>query len=129
MILIVISDIPVMEDEKLSLQVPRVPGLQISSSLGARPSDVLAYEEEDGGGLGAMGYQQTLMYGRYSRSLGEELREEMKRQKMLEKTHRKEFRKIKNELRGRGERQDKLYSVLSFIWRHTFAQVQDLILC
>ena len=50
-------------------------------------------------GAGAMGYQQTLMYGRYSRSLGDELREEMRRQKMLEKTHRKEFRKIKNELR------------------------------
>ena len=37
-------------------------------------------------GAGAMGYQQTLMYGRYSRSLGDELREEMRRQKMLEKT-------------------------------------------
>ena len=59
-------------------------------------------------GAGAMGYQQTLMYGRYSRSLGDELREEMKRQKMLEKTHRKEFRKIKTELSGRTARQDKV---------------------
>ena len=83
--MIVISDIPVMEDEKLSLQVPRVPGLQISPSLGARPSDVLAYEEEDGGGLGAMGYQQTLMYGRYSEALGDYAREEAERQRVSEK--------------------------------------------
>ena len=63
-----------------------------------------------------MGYQQTLMYGRYSRSLGDDLREEMKRQKMLEKTHRKEFRKIKTELRGRTARQDKVqYNILSLL--------------
>ena len=91
--------------EKHSLQVPRLSGLQFTP----RPSDVLAYEDEAGAhDMGAMGYQQTLMYGRYSRSLGDELREEMKRQKMLEKTHRKEFRKIKSELRGRTARQDKV---------------------
>ena len=74
--------------EKDSLQVPRLSGLQFTP----RPSDVLAYEDDNGASdTGAMGYQQTLMYGRYSRSLGDELREEMKRQTMLEKTHRKEL--------------------------------------
>ena len=95
--------------EKQSLQVPRLSGLQFTP----RASDALAYEDDRGADdMGAMGYQQTLMYGRYSRSLGDELREEMKRQKMLEKTHRKEFRKIKTELRGRTEREDKVCSLL-----------------
>ena len=100
--------------EKHSLQVPRLSGLQFTP----RPSDVLAYEDDTGANdMEAMGYQQTLMYGRYSRSLGDELREEMKRQKMLEKTHRKEFRKIKTELRGRTARQDKVqYNILTSDW-------------
>ena len=46
-----------------------------------------------------MGYQQTLMYGRYSRSLGDQVREEAKRQKSVEKRRRKEYRRRKRELR------------------------------
>ena len=55
--------------------------------------------EEDEEGVGAMGYQQTLMYGRYSRSLGDQIKEEAKRQQLVEKRRRKEYRKRKKELR------------------------------
>jgi hypothetical protein len=48
---------------------------------------------------GAMGYQQTLMYGRYTRSLGDQIKEEAKRQKVVEKMRRKENKKRKQELR------------------------------
>ena len=41
---------------------------------------------------GAMGYQQTLMYGRYSKSLGEEVK---KRQKIVEKLRVKEMNRRK----------------------------------
>merc|ERR1719187_277092 len=50
-----------------------------------------------------MGYQQTLMYGRYSKSLGDQIKEEAKRQRVVEKLRKKEYRKRKKELRGRGE--------------------------
>ena len=46
-----------------------------------------------------MGYEQTLMYGRYTRDLGEELKTELKRQKILEKTRRKELKRMKTDLR------------------------------
>merc|ERR550525_946781 len=36
-----------------------------------------------------MGYQQTLMYGRYSKSLGDQIKEEAKRQKVVEKLRKK----------------------------------------
>ena len=84
--------------DKNMLQVPKISGLQFTNfSPGNQGSDI--EESFDDDAPGAMGYQQTLMYGRYSRSLGDELREEVKRQKMLEKTHKREYRKIKTELR------------------------------
>jgi hypothetical protein len=35
-------------------------------------------------GVGAMGYQQTLMYGRYSQALGEQLKQETQRFESLQ---------------------------------------------
>ena len=58
-------------------------------------TDGLAEEGESG----AMGYQQTLMYGRYSKSLGDQIKEEAKRQKVVEKLRKKEHKKRKQELR------------------------------
>ena len=80
-----------MEDKNM-LQVPQQQPVIV-------PRRLEGDEDEEEEVAGAMGYQQTLMYGRYSRSLGDELQEEMKRQKMLHKTHKKEFLRIKTELR------------------------------
>ena len=79
-----------MEDRNM-LQVPQQQPVILPRRLEG--------DEDEDEEVGAMGYQQTLMYGRYSRSLGDELQEEMKRQKMLHKTHKKEFLRIKTELR------------------------------
>ena len=50
-----------------------------------------------------MGYQQTLMYGRYSKSLGDFAKEEAKKQMFLEKRRRKaREKKRKEELMGNG---------------------------
>merc|ERR1719400_652319 len=38
-----------------------------------------------------MGYQQTLMYGRYSKSLGDQIKEEAKRQRVVENPERRWF--------------------------------------
>ena len=86
-------------DDKNSLQVPKLMGYPYSGGISPRVSDTGEYIEDGDIEPGAMGYQQTLMYGRYSRSLADELKEEMKRQKMLEKSHKREFKKIKSELR------------------------------
>eukprot|EP00092_Neocalanus_flemingeri_P009389 GFUD01010103.1.p1 GENE.GFUD01010103.1~~GFUD01010103.1.p1 ORF type:complete len:1007 (-),score=275.67 GFUD01010103.1:1080-4100(-) len=86
------------------------------------PTSGLEVEEE---GMGAMGYQQTLMYGRYSRSLGDQIKEEAKRQQLVEKRRRKEYRKRKKELRGRGECYQKTARVVTFIWKHTFARIGE----
>ena len=79
-------------------------------------------EEE---GMGAMGYQQTLMYGRYSRSLGDQIKEEAKRQQIVEKRRRKQDRERKQELRGRGEGYQKFARVVTLIWKHTFARIGE----
>ena len=85
-----------MTDTNL-LQIPRLSNLQFASLQ--RSNDVEADDTLDTGELGEMGYQQTLMYGRYSRSLGDQVREEVKRQKSVEKRRKKEYRRRKRELR------------------------------
>ena len=89
-----------MEDkdqDKNLLQVPRPSILQFSRNS---PSDIeVEVEVGDISEMGGMGYEQTLMYGRYTRDLGEELKTELKRQKILEKTRRKELKRIKTDLR------------------------------
>ncbi|XP_040580336.1 chloride channel protein 2 [Lepeophtheirus salmonis] len=76
----------------------------------------------------AMGYQQTLMYGRYSRSLGDYAKEESKRLKLIDKQRQKEYRKRKRELSGskkRGECYRQCSHCIGFFWRHTFAKIGE----
>ena len=82
---------PVMGESGEEVVCPGSPG---GLSL-AGNTDGLAEEGESG----AMGYQQTLMYGRYSKSLGDQIKEEAKRQKVVEKLRKKEHKKRKQELR------------------------------
>jgi len=97
-----------------SLQVPETARERLDGS------DMEDQEES------AMGYQQTLMYGRYSRTLGDQIREEAKRQKLVEKRRKKESRKRKRELRGhRGEWRQRAARIITFIWRHTFAKIGE----
>merc|ERR1719341_947507 len=73
-----------------------------------------------------MGYQQTLMYGRYSKSLGDQIKEEAKRQKVVEKLRKKEHKKRKQELRGgHGDAYQRVARIVTFIWKHTFARIGE----
>ena len=86
------------DQDKNLLQVPRLSSLQFASLQG--DVEVEVDEVTDGRELGSeMGYEQTLMYGRYTRDLGEELKTELKRQKILEKTRKKELKRIETDLR------------------------------
>lgn len=85
------------DQDRNLLQVPRLSSLQFASM--GRATDLEVDDIAETGEMGEMGYQQTLMYGRYTRDLGEQLRTELKRQKMLEKTRKKELKRIKTDLR------------------------------
>lgn len=67
-----------------------------------------------------LGYQNTLMYGRYSRQLGEFAKLEGLRQ--AEKRRLKEEKQRKKELRGY---QGKLAKAITFLWKHTFARLGE----
>ncbi|XP_050300411.1 chloride channel protein 2 [Anthonomus grandis grandis] len=65
-------------------------------------------------------YQSTLMYGRYSRQLGEFAK--LEGLKAQEKRRIKEEKQRKRELRGY---QGKLAKTVSFLWKHTFARLGE----
>lgn len=67
-----------------------------------------------------LGYQNTIMYGRYSRQLGEFARLEALKQ--AEKRRLKEEKARKKELRGY---QGKVAKTVSFLWKHTFARLGE----
>ena len=74
-----------------------------------------------------MGYQQTLMYGRYSRSLAEDIKEEAKRQKLVEKLRQKELKKrhIQAELKIQNSFVRKMSLASLWLWRRTFARLGE----
>ena len=85
-------------------------------------------DSPDGDGSQEMGYQQTLMYGRYSKSLGDYAKEEAKRQKTNERMRKKEMEKRKRELTGdkkRGALYRRTSRVVTFVWKHTFAKLGE----
>uniref|UniRef100_A0A1B6CT29 Chloride channel protein n=1 Tax=Clastoptera arizonana TaxID=38151 RepID=A0A1B6CT29_9HEMI len=68
-------------------------------------------------------YQHTLMYGRYTKELGEFAREEAIK---LDKKRKKEERLRNEELhKYRGKCATKLASAFGFVWRHTFAKLGE----
>ena len=74
-----------------------------------------------------MGYQQTLMYGRYSKSLADDIKEAAKRQKLVEKIRQKELKKkiYETELIRRNSFVRKLCNVGRYLWQHTFARLGE----
>ncbi|XP_055916788.1 chloride channel protein 2 [Eupeodes corollae] len=67
-----------------------------------------------------LGYTHTLMYGRYTKDLGEYAKDEARKLKILEK-RRKEEDKLRDKERL-GEHQGRAFKVASWIWRHTLAR-------
>ena len=81
---------------------------------------------EDDENQPAMGYQQTIMYGTYSKALGDYAREEAKRQKVEEKMRKRRTRKETAELAGektRGKTYRTTSKVITYVWKHTFAKL------
>ena len=79
-----------------------------------------------------MGYQQTLMYGRYSKSLGAIAKEEAKKQKIIEREKNKEMYRRRLSLAGTGDsswKRNPVYQrtkeVASFVWSYTGAKLGE----
>ncbi|XP_064075181.1 chloride channel protein 2 isoform X2 [Vanessa tameamea] len=88
--------------------------------------DVIKKEEtsDDESGLG---YQNTLMYGRYQRDLSEAAREEARRLRRLRKRRRKDDKLRQKELESTGKHRPrgKFFKVIGYVWRHTFARLGE----
>ncbi|XP_055373776.1 chloride channel protein 2 isoform X2 [Condylostylus longicornis] len=63
------------------------------------------------------------MYGRYTKDLGEYAKDEARKLKLLEKRRKKEDKLRNKELLGK--RHGRLFKVLSWIWKHTFARLGE----
>ncbi|XP_050685568.1 chloride channel protein 2 isoform X2 [Leptidea sinapis] len=74
-----------------------------------------------------LGYQNTLMYGRYQRDLSEAAREEARRLRRLRKKRRKDDKLRQKELEASGKHRPrgKFFKVLGYIWGHTFARLGE----
>lgn len=78
----------------------------------------------------AHSYQHTLMYGRYTKDLGEYAKEEGRRLAQLERKRKKEDRLREKEYdkysgKYRGKCATKVLAVLAFLWKHTFARLGE----
>ncbi|XP_034937991.1 chloride channel protein 2 isoform X2 [Chelonus insularis] len=84
------------------------------------------YEKSDHNNFG-WGYQNTLMYGRYTKDLGEFAKEEARRLKVHDKARRKLDKVRAEELRKsrRGPLCRKALALLAFIWKHTGARLGE----
>ena len=79
-----------------------------------------------------MGYQQTLMYGRYSKSLGEIAKEEARKQKIIEREKNKEMLRRRMSLAGTNDSSWKrnpfymrLKEVAGVLWSYTGAKLGE----
>ncbi|XP_004535620.2 chloride channel protein 2 isoform X6 [Ceratitis capitata] len=93
-----------------------------ASSIG-RPSGASTAggtDDEDESGLG---YTHTLMYGRYTKDLGEFAKDEARKLKLLEKRRKQEDRQRNKELLGK--RSSRMLKVSSWIWKRTFARLGE----
>ena len=110
----------------------KIPGETIMTLPQSSPNSTI--NSASGGSAGLkdveeeMGYQQTLMYGRYSRSLAAAAKEEAKRLKVIELQRRKESKRRIRELSGK-RTHGRLYrssaKVITWIWKHTFAKIGE----
>ena len=80
-------------------------------------------EDKNVGKTDDMGYQQTLMYGQYSKSLGDQLKQEVKRRRIVEKLRRQEVKRKQFENDNAFVR--KISSIGGFLWRNTFARLGE----
>ncbi|XP_065076182.1 chloride channel protein 2 isoform X3 [Ochlerotatus camptorhynchus] len=86
-------------------------------SISTTTSDDEAYDTDEDG------YITTLMYGRYTKDLGEYAKDEARRLRLLERRRKKDDKARNKELLG--VRDSKLFKASSWFWRNTFARLGE----
>ncbi|XP_037025678.1 chloride channel protein 2 isoform X3 [Bradysia coprophila] len=69
------------------------------------------------------GYIDTLMYGRYTKDLGEYAKDEARKLKILERQRKQEDKARNKELFGK--QTNRLFNTLSWMWSHSFARMGE----
>uniref|UniRef100_A0AAG5CXU7 Chloride channel protein n=1 Tax=Anopheles atroparvus TaxID=41427 RepID=A0AAG5CXU7_ANOAO len=70
-----------------------------------------------------LGYTHTLMYGRYTKDLGEYAKDEARRLRLLERRRKKDDKARNKELLD--VRDNKFFKAASWLWRNTFARLGE----
>ncbi|ALC46860.1 ClC-a, partial [Drosophila busckii] len=83
-----------------------------------RDSESSSSDDED-----PFGYLDTLMYGRYTKDLGEFAKDEARKLKILEKRRKQEDKQRNKELLGK--RATRIKRISSWIWKHTLARLGE----
>ncbi|XP_065355136.1 chloride channel protein 2 isoform X2 [Calliphora vicina] len=100
------------------LVVPKFTVHPVRVQPNGTPVDIVTEDEEEG-----LGYTHTLMYGRYTKDLGEFAKDEARKLKLLEKRRKLEDKQRNKELLGK--RKSRAFKVTSWIWKHTFARLGE----
>ncbi|XP_046804453.1 chloride channel protein 2 isoform X3 [Lucilia cuprina] len=111
----------VLEDsgaKETLLAVPKFTVQPVRVQPNGTPLDIVTEDEEEG-----LGYTHTLMYGRYTKDLGEFAKDEARKLKLLEKRRKLEDKQRNKELLGK--RKSRAFKVASWIWKHTFARLGE----
>ncbi|XP_055592934.1 chloride channel protein 2-like isoform X2 [Uranotaenia lowii] len=88
-----------------------------SISTSTSDDDDEAYDTDEDG------YITTLMYGRYTKDLGEYAKDEARRLRLLERRRKKDDKERNKELLG--VRDNKFFKASSWLWRNTFARLGE----
>lgn len=83
------------------------------------PREQALSDDEEGG----LGYTHTLMYGRYTKDLGEYAKDEARRLRLLERRRKKDDKARNKELLG--VRDNKFFKASSWLWRNSFARLGE----
>ncbi|XP_018803346.1 PREDICTED: chloride channel protein 2 isoform X8 [Bactrocera latifrons] len=94
-----------------------------ASSIGRPNGNSSAGIDDPDDDESGLGYTHTLMYGRYTKDLGEFAKDEARKLKLLEKRRKQEDKQRNKELLGK--RSSRMLKVSSWIWKRTFARLGE----
>uniref|UniRef100_A0A1B0GIQ8 Chloride channel protein n=1 Tax=Lutzomyia longipalpis TaxID=7200 RepID=A0A1B0GIQ8_LUTLO len=85
--------------------------------------DSSSSDDDDSISIDTSGYINTVMYGRYTKDLGEYAKDEARRLKLLERRRKQEDKARNKELLG--HRESRCFRIMAWIWRHSVARMGE----
>ncbi|KAH8295333.1 hypothetical protein KR018_010061 [Drosophila ironensis] len=110
-----------MEEELRHVQ--RHPKIKSQAFYPCPPPSEHARDSDSSDDDDPIGYIDTLMYGRYTKDLGEFAKDEARKLKILEKRRKQEDKQRNKELLGKQSTRAKRVS--SWVWKHTIARLGE----